>query len=421
MRRSTAAATLVVATLMTTLAATPAWAGDTPPSPEEKTGYTLDFQEEFSSSTLDTSKWMTQYLPHWTDTPADTEARYSIADGVLTQRIDADQPKWDADVEPNLVSSAFQTFNRDYWHKYRSGLVNHSTPLFDGYKTRYGYFEIRAKFGTTGGGGHQAWWLVGTDDASTNSVNPEIDIVESFFSRPNNWRIAAYGWGDPNFIGSWYLSDAAVPSGSPTTEFHKYAMDWTPTQLRFYYDDVLYRTVNEAPNMPMGMILNIYTGAGSGMPNATWPKSWQVDYVRVWKKDGGYGEAYSTIANRSTGELVHVQSGTGLVHVGTVASTSAAAQWEREVNASGFVRYRNKLTGEFIDTWDTATTRVATTSAGWWSSQFTEKPVTGTSYVYLRNRQTTDYLHIHNLTGTVERGFPLAADWTAQWLITAAP
>ena len=52
-------------------------------------------------------------------------------------------------------------------------------------------------------GGHQAWWMVGmqndTDDWFNSMETGEIDIIESFFSKPDTWRIAAYGWNDPNF------------------------------------------------------------------------------------------------------------------------------------------------------------------------------------------------------------------------------
>ncbi|MGV9384984.1 hypothetical protein ACWDRB_54900 [Nonomuraea sp. NPDC003707] len=42
--------------------------------------------------------------------------------------------------------------------------INHNEPTFNGYSTRYGYFEMRAKGPNTGGGGHTAWWMVGTQD-----------------------------------------------------------------------------------------------------------------------------------------------------------------------------------------------------------------------------------------------------------------
>lgn len=423
-RRSKLGAVLALS-IAATAVAVPATAADTPPSPVDRPGYTLDFQEEFSGTALDRSKWMTRYLPHWTDTPADTEARYSIANGVLTQRIDRDQPLWDADVHPELPhfkSSTFQTYNANHWHKYKAGLTNHDTPKFDGYKTRYGYFEIRAKMSNAGGGGHQAWWLVGTDDTSPNSANPEIDIIESFFSTPGTWNIAAHSWTDPDFLPGGSVGHYPAVSGSPTTEFHKYAMDWTPTQLRFYYDDVLKATINDAPNMPMAMILNIYTGVSSGNPNDVWPKQWQVDYLRVWKKREGYGEAYSTVTNRwKEGQRLHVEGRTGLVQAGVVPATYWSAQWERETNAEGYVRYRNRLTGEFVDTWDTTGVRSATTSARWWSSQFTEVPVAGTPYVRLKNRHHNDYLHIQDLTGNAQRGNVPAGYWSSQWLIQPAP
>lgn len=40
-----------------------AQAADFPGNPTTKEGYTLDFQEEFDGTTLDTNKWLPYYLP----------------------------------------------------------------------------------------------------------------------------------------------------------------------------------------------------------------------------------------------------------------------------------------------------------------------------------------------------------------------
>jgi len=81
--------------------------------------------------------------------------------------------------------------------------VNHVP--FHGYTPFYGYLEVRAKLSNVGGGGHQAVWLVGINDTSPASRNPEIDFIETFFSKPTTWRIAGYGWGAIDFLKSWVL------------------------------------------------------------------------------------------------------------------------------------------------------------------------------------------------------------------------
>lgn len=399
-----------------TTAAPPAVAADTPPSPLTKSGYTLDFSEEFDSPTLDSSRWLDYYLPHWASNREAAKARYTIANGVLTERLDQDTPAWNPAYDGTVKISSLQTYDADWWHRFNASMPNdHHEPTFNGYTTKYGYFEMRARNSNVGGGGHQAWWMVGTDDTSSASNNPEIDIVETFFSKPQNWRIAGYGWGDPNFLGSWYLSDQAVPTGSPTSEYHVYGMDWTPTELRFYYDNQLYRTISDAPNMPMAMILGLYTDAGSGQHNDVWPKTWNVDYIRVWKKAGGYVESpYQRIKNHQTGKTIHIEGLTGNAQVGTIASTAWSSQWAREVTSDGYVRYRNRWTGDYLHTENlTGTVQYGAAPAGWWTSQWAEEPVSG--YTRLRNRQTNAYMHTESDNGLVQYGSVPSTWWSSQW------
>jgi len=65
-------------------------------------------------------------------------------------------------------------------------------------------------------------------------------------------------------------------------------MDWRPNRLDFYYDNKLYKTISQAPQQPMGIIVGTYTDAGSGVHNDVWPKTWHLDYIRVWKDNKGY-------------------------------------------------------------------------------------------------------------------------------------
>ncbi|WP_433326258.1 family 16 glycosylhydrolase [Spirillospora sp. CA-294931] len=395
-------------------AAVPASAAEPPPNPPSKDGYTLDFQEEFNGTSLDQSKWLPKYLPHWTSTPENAKARYTVADGVLTERLDADTPAWNAKWDSTVKISSIQSYNKDWWHKFNASMPNdHHEPDFNGYTTKYGYFEVRAKMANVGGGGHQAFWLVGTDDTSSASANPEIDMIETFFSRPANWRIAGYGWGDPNFLGSWYSSDQAVPSGEPTKEFHNYGMEWTPTQLKFYYDGQLYRTIDDAPNMPMGMILGIYTDAGSGQHNDVWPKTWNVDYVRVYKKNGGYPEPYQRIKNRQTGQYMYADG--GKVRCGAVPATQQNAQWARETTSDGYVRYKNRATGGYLNIENlTGTAEVTTVPTTYWSAQWKESTTDGRTR--LQNRwKNTHFLHTEQRTGFVQHGDVPSTYWTSQW------
>ncbi|GAA2738230.1 family 16 glycosylhydrolase [Actinocorallia aurantiaca] len=415
-RALSALAAPLLAVTLATIPAAPAHADDTPPSPLDKPGYTLDFSEEFDGTTLDTDRWLPYYLPHWTSEREKAKARYTIADGVLTERIDADTPAWNSRYDTTVKISSIQTYNKDWWHRFNGSMPNdHHEPDFNGYTTKYGYFEIRAKNSNVGGGGHQALWLVGTDDTTSASANPEIDMVETFFNKPNNWRIAAYGWGNPDFLSNWYLSDAAVPSGSPTTEYHTYGMEWTPTELKFYYDGQLYRTIPDAPNMPMGMIMGIYTDAGSGQHNDVWPKTWSVDYVRVWKKNGGYPESYYRLKNRETGQYVD-DDGSGTAKYGALPATDLSTQWAVENAEGGHVRFKNRETGAYLHMENqTGNVQTGTVPGTYWSAQWTRETVD--DRIRLKNRWKGTYAHTESRTGSVQYGNAPPGWWTSQWTL----
>lgn len=392
------------------------FAADMPANPVNKTGYTLDFQEEFNGTSLDQAKWLDYYLPHWSGNRENAKARYTVANGVLTERLDADTPAWNPEYDSTVKISSIQTYEKDWWHRFNYSMPNnHHEPDFNGYTTKYGYFEIRAKESNVGGGGHQAWWMVGTEDTSSNSANPEIDIIETFFSNPQSWRIAAYGWGDPNFLSSWEGFEDPVPSGTPSEEYHIYGMEWTPYALNFYYDNNLYKTINQAPQMKMGMILGIYTDAGSGVHNNVWPKTWSVDYVRVWKKNGGYPVPYYRFKNHQTGQYMHIKDKTGLVQYGTIASTDYNSQWSKET-IDGFTRYKNRSTGEYMHTENlNGNVQYGSVAATTWRSQWTEESVSG--YIRLKNRDTGSYMHTEDLMGKVQYGNVPTTYWTSQWTV----
>lgn len=414
------ASVIAVAIAAFTLSSPAAYAADSPPSPIDKPGYTLDFDEEFNGTTLDTTKWMPNYLPHWAapEDFAKTEGRYTISNGTLKQRVEQDQQPWNPALDGTVVTSAIQTYNASNWMRFNGAQTKNNLPTFNGYSTKYGYFEVRAKKSSAGGGGHQAVWLVGTNPTGPQS---EIDFIETFFSTPNSWRIMAYGWGDPDFFGAWQGETVPI-TGSPTTEFHNYAMDWTPTQLKFYYDGQLVKVLNDAPNQAMGIIMNIYTGAGSGQPNNVWPKQWEVDYLRVYKSNAGYSEAVSPtwklINNRATSGAINIEPRDGVVRFGDVPGTYWSAQWVPESTASGKTKYRNRWTNEYLYV-DGTTVRhgsaaTAGTSAEW-------SPASTAPGEYFRIENSAGMMHAEHNTGKPEFGNVPTGWWSIQWKLTPAP
>lgn len=157
------------------------------------------------------------------------------------------------------------------------------------YDHGYGRFEARIKI-PSGQGMWPAFWMLG-DDIDTNPWPNcgEIDIMENIGKLPATDFGTVHGPGSFS-IGSSYV----LPSGNLSDDFHLYAIEWDPSEIRFYIDGILYGTRTPA-ELPVGdtwpfnhnffIILNVAVGGNwPGNPDDTtvFPQTMMVDYVRVY-------------------------------------------------------------------------------------------------------------------------------------------
>ena len=79
-----------------------------------------------------------------------------------------------------------------------------------------------------------------------------------------------------------------------TTQFHIYAVEWTPTHIDFFIDNVKTKTIPQSPQYPMQFMLGMFElpfdGAWNGQynPDDPYPKSFAIDYVRGYQPITGY-------------------------------------------------------------------------------------------------------------------------------------
>ncbi|MEU1644925.1 RICIN domain-containing protein [Micromonospora zamorensis] len=166
--------------------------------------------------------------------------------------------------------------------------------------------------------------------------------------------------------------------------------------------------------MPLGLIMGIYTDAGSGRHNDVWPKTWSVDYLRVYKKDGGYPVSYQRLKNRQTGQYVK-DDGSGTAKYVAASGTDQSAQWAVE-NVDGYVRLKNRATGNYLHVENqTGTVQTGTVPGTYWSAQWSQESVDG--HLRLKNRWKGTYAHTENMTGSVQYGAAPAGWWTSQWTL----
>jgi beta-glucanase (GH16 family) len=158
----------------------------------------------------------------------------------------------------------------------------------------YGRFEARIKI-PKGQGIWPAFWMLGDDFGAVGWPRcGEIDIMENIGKDPAAVHASIHGPGDSG--KSFHLTKSFSLPGSPklADDFHLYAVEWEPNELRFFIDQTNYATYtrNQWPaaspwpfDHKFFLILNLAVGGSwPGNPdNSTiFPQQMLVDYVRVY-------------------------------------------------------------------------------------------------------------------------------------------
>ncbi len=158
----------------------------------------------------------------------------------------------------------------------------------------YGKFEASIKV-PIGQGIWPAFWMMPTDSYYGGwPTSGEMDIMELLGHQPQiSYGTAHWGTSPNNKDSSG--SSVTKSSGNYSDEFHLFAIEWEPDQIRWYIDGVQFHTLNKseivAPffwpfDQDFHFILNIAVGGNwPGSPDATtvFPQIMEVDYVRVYQ------------------------------------------------------------------------------------------------------------------------------------------
>lgn len=162
----------------------------------------------------------------------------------------------------------------------------------------YGRFEARAKT-PKGQGIWPAFWMMPVDMVKYGEwpSSGEIDIMELIGSAPNTVHGTLH-YGHPHtYTGQSYT----LSNGDFSADYHIFALEWTPTEMRWFVDDKLYAKQSTwfshekgkeqepfpAPfNRAFYLQLNLAIGGNwPGNPDLTtvFPKTFEIDYVRVYE------------------------------------------------------------------------------------------------------------------------------------------
>lgn len=264
---------------------------DFPANPILKPGYRLDWHDEFAAPTLDTTRWLPYYLPHWSSR-AQSVPRYTLRDGALVLQITADQQPWCPEFDGEVKASSIQTglfagpvgstrgqlqFNPDL-------VVREAQTNVQLYAPQYGYFECRAK-ATAAPGSHVSLWMIGYED--TPDKSGEICMFEVFGQEvaagSATVRYGIHPWGDAQLSEAFYHHELAIDA----TRFHVYALEWRPNEVAFYVDNAPIGRLAQSPAYPMQIMLSIFERPGTDARMA-YPNEFVVDYVRGYQPEQGY-------------------------------------------------------------------------------------------------------------------------------------
>ena len=278
--------------------------------------WTLVWSDEFEGTQIDRSKWdfdigngFFDYQNHqWVAGWGNEELQYYtgepenvfVKDGLLTIRAIRETLH-----SCGYTSARLKTRKRD------------GTPLFT---KLYGRFEIRAKVPWGKGLWPALWMLPQNDNYGGWAASGEIDLMEIAGEKPHE-VLSSLHFGSSGSAARALITTAyPLPQAGSVQDWHVYSVEWEPGEIRFYVDGVHTVThdhwwscsktldglgvparrasdVNRWPapfDKPFYLVMNVAVGGNfPGVPNpqTQFPAELVVDYVRVYDKSAGYGDA----------------------------------------------------------------------------------------------------------------------------------
>jgi beta-glucanase (GH16 family) len=214
----------------------------------------------------------------------------------------------------------------------------------------YGKFEMYASLPCFKGS-WPAFWLLGESYQWPGCG--EIDIFEQ--TNTSNWIQGNYIWP-----GLSMNAKGTTPTFS-LQQFHKYTLEWTPSTLKYYLDDVLYHTGNISTNgifqKPFFMLINLAIG---GDMTGIWDKNaidlqvgtskdFVIDYIRVYQLKNGPSVTITSPASTSSTVI-----GSTAVIKGTAVPETGKTISKVEVNIDGITYTATGTTAWSYD-WVTST------------------------------------------------------------------
>jgi hypothetical protein len=223
----------------------------------------VSFRDDFEGCDLDRSVWIPHYLPQWSSRAA-SAATFRVAESELRLSIPPEQGLWcPEEHERPLRVSGIQSgvFSGEVGstvgqQPFREGLrVHEAQPAQWGWTPHHGVVEVRARMELSPGS-MASVWMVGREDQPHRSG--EICLFEVFGDAIDQTG-PAVGMGIHPFRDPALREDFATPRlPIDVTDFHVYALDWSPGRVDFFVDGDHVRTAEQAPDYPMQIMVAVF-------------------------------------------------------------------------------------------------------------------------------------------------------------------
>lgn len=231
--------------------------GGSPTQPLGSTGggWTLVFNDDFSGSSLDITKWSNGTYPWGSRWNAGTDevqwfdpAAISFSNSIMT------------------ITAQVMNDPQGSGRTIRAGII-HSHGHYD---PTYGWFECRMKMpaGALDSSVWPAFWLA----PSSFAWPPEIDVMEYYGGSTQADANYHYGGGLQTGPLSIDINDG---------DWNVFACNWRAGIIDFYYNGTKgYTVTTQISTVPMYLLINL--AISPGYNSAVYPLNIQVDWVRGW-------------------------------------------------------------------------------------------------------------------------------------------
>jgi beta-glucanase (GH16 family) len=228
----------------------------------------LVWEDEFAGEALDLAAWTpaVQGLNWNEEDQAYVEANVAVAGGnlVLTAR----KEHWEG-----LARRVDRPADARITREYTSGEANSKRSW------TYGRFEMRARMAGTPGV-LSALWMTPQD----GGWPPEIDVAEVLGSHLSSVTFTNHYGTQQDHRRNAENFDAGTDLSS---DFHVYAVEWEPHELRWYVDGELrFASRVGVPGEPFLLRISLPVGPeweGDPSPGSVFPQTLLVDWVRVYQ------------------------------------------------------------------------------------------------------------------------------------------